>query len=264
MFYVVSKLFIFVFTPSNFIAFLVLGSALLLAFRTWHKAARHMMMIAAALLLICGFSPVGAWLSIPLEQRFQQPAAVGKVSGIILLGGYEDTAVAQARHAITVNESSDRLLEAIRLTHLHPDAKLVLSGAWATLLPNDVDATAPISAYLESIGVPRDRIVSEPRSRNTAENATFAHSILKPGAGDKFILVTSAYHMPRAVGAFRTAGMDVIPWPADYRTRGWSDAAVPFQSVVQGLERMDLASKEWLGLLAYWLTGRTSELFPSP
>lgn len=264
MFYVASKLFQLVFTPSNFIALMLLAGALLLAVGKWEKLARRLVVVAAILFALCGFSPLGAWLTIPLEQRFERPAVVGNVTGIILLGGYEDTSIATARRTITVNEASDRLLEAVLLLHAHPEAKLVLSGAWATLLPNDVDATASVVDFLTRSGIPRSRIVSEPRSRNTYENAVFSRRLLSPTPADRYVVVTSAYHMPRAIGAFRAAGMSVIGWPSDYRTRGWSDASSPFQFAIQGLERVDLAIREWLGLLAYWLSGRATALFPAP
>jgi uncharacterized SAM-binding protein YcdF (DUF218 family) len=76
--------------------------------------------------------------------------------------------------------------------------------------------------------------------------------------------VTSAYHLPRAVGAFRKAGFPVEPYPVDWRTRGTKDALRPFASVGDGLRRVDTAVREWVGLVAYWMTGRSSELFPAP
>lgn len=69
--------------------------------------------------------------------------------------------------------------------------------------------------------------------------------------------------MPRAVGVFRAAGFDVTAYPVDYRTRGWGDALRPFDSIPAGLARLDRAAKEWIGLLAYALTGRTNALFPA-
>ena len=70
--------------------------------------------------------------------------------------------------------------------------------------------------------------------------------------------------MPRAMGAFRRAGFDVEPWPVDYRTRGSADLTRPFDKVSEGLRRVDVSAKEWVGLLAYWLAGRTDSLLPGP
>jgi uncharacterized SAM-binding protein YcdF (DUF218 family) len=117
---------------------------------------------------------------------------------------------------------------------------------------------------LESFGIARNRIVAEDKSRNTVENALFSKAIAQPKPGDRWLLVTSAYHMPRSVGVFRKAGFPVEPYPVDWRVRGTSDIWAPFQTVSDGLRRTDTAVREWIGLVVYWLTGRSSELFPGP
>ena len=74
----------------------------------------------------------------------------------------------------------------------------------------------------------------------------------------------SAYHLPRAIGAFRKVGFMVEAYPVDWRTRGSEDLARVFSTLSEGLSRTDTAVHEWLGLVVYWLTGRSSELFPGP
>ncbi|MGA8158976.1 MAG: YdcF family protein, partial [Rhodoplanes sp.] len=108
------------------------------------------------------------------------------------------------------------------------------------------------------------RLIPEDRSRNTVENAVFSKELAAPKEGERWLLATSAYHMPRAIGAFRRAGFEVEAYPVDWRTRGPADAGRPFQSVADGLKRTDTAVREWVGLFVYWLTGRSSELFPAP
>ena len=104
----------------------------------------------------------------------------------------------------------------------------------------------------------------EGEARNTQENATYTAKLLGDGMSGRWVLVTSAYHMPRAVGIFRHNGFDVIPSPVDYRTRGVADLGRLFESIPAGLQRTDLAVKEWVGLIAYRLMGRTERLFPAP
>jgi DUF218 domain len=104
----------------------------------------------------------------------------------------------------------------------------------------------------------------EDRSRDTDENARQSKAIAQPRPGERWLLVTSAYHMPRAVGAFRRAGFAVEAYPVDWRTRGQQDFIQPFSSVSDGLKRLDTAAHEWVGLLVYWLTDRSSALFPGP
>jgi uncharacterized SAM-binding protein YcdF (DUF218 family) len=121
---------------------------------------------------------------------------------------------------------------------------------------------------LTALGVPREQLILEANARDTYENAVFLkdeltkQGLLDPGM--RWVLITSAYHMPRAMGAFRAAGFDVEAWPVDYRTRGEADLIRPFDKVSEGLRRVDTASREWAGLFAYWLRGRTDALFPAP
>ena len=109
-----------------------------------------------------------------------------------------------------------------------------------------------------------DRFIFEDASRTTYENAVWTLDMLKPTPGQRFLLVTSSFHMPRSIGAFRRAGFEVEAYPVDWRTRGWRDALQPFDRVSGGLSRADVAIHEWTGLIVYWLTGRSSELFPGP
>jgi uncharacterized SAM-binding protein YcdF (DUF218 family) len=118
------------------------------------------------------------------------------------------------------------------------------------------------------MGVAKDRLILEASARDTYENAVFLKEELTKqgdlGPGKRWILITSAHHIPRAIGAFRKAGFDVEPWPVDYRTRGKADLTRPFDKVSEGLRRVDVATREWAGLLAYWLRGRSDALFPAP
>jgi uncharacterized SAM-binding protein YcdF (DUF218 family) len=106
--------------------------------------------------------------------------------------------------------------------------------------------------------------VIESRSRTTRENALFSRRLVEPHEGERWLLVTSAWHMPRSVGCFRQAGFPVVPYPVDYRTRGPQDRWRTFSSLSEGLRRLDLATKEWIGLLGYRLAGYTDALFPGP
>jgi uncharacterized SAM-binding protein YcdF (DUF218 family) len=117
---------------------------------------------------------------------------------------------------------------------------------------------------LESFGIPYGRVLLEDRSRNTVENAVFSKAMAQPKPGERWLLVTSAFHLPRAMGIFRKAGFEVEAYPVDWRTRGWEDALRPFPTMGEGLRRADIAVREWVGLLMYWLTGQSTGLFPGP
>ena len=110
--------------------------------------------------------------------------------------------------------------------------------------------------------IDRSRIILENKSRNTAENAAFSKAIANPKPGERWVVITSAAHMPRAMGVFRAAGFDVEAYPVDWRTQRTGGPAIKW--FVRGLADIDDAAHEYVGLLVYWLTGRSSELFPGP
>ena len=224
----------------------------------------------AVLLLVAGLSPLGNALILPLEDRFPRadldtPPAP---TGFIVLGGAETPLIGSARNVPAVNEAAERLLEAVALSRKFPQAKFAISGGDAGMLYKSGPEAASTGAMLESMGIAQDRLILEPESRDTYENAANLKASLDKlgltGPGSRWLVITSASHMPRSIGVFRKVGLKVEPWPVDYRTRGTADLTRPFDKVSEGLRRVDAATHEWVGLVAYWLAGRTSSLFPAP
>jgi uncharacterized SAM-binding protein YcdF (DUF218 family) len=264
MFFTASKILGFFAIPSNLvIATGLLGVALLLT--RWARAGRFLLVASFVAIALFGLSPIGNALLIPLEQRFPPwDAAHGAPDGIIILGGVISPDVSAARNEVALNESAERLTEIAMLARRYPNARILFSGGSGALL-YDEGSEAPFALrQLEEFGIPRERILLEDRSRNTVENAVFSKDLARPGPGQRWLLVTSAYHLPRAIGVFRKFGFPVEPYPVDWRTRGSADVWRPFASAGDGLRRVDTAVREWVGLVVYWLTGRSSELFPAP
>lgn len=267
MFYTVSKVLTFLLQPSTFSVLLVAAGLVAMRWERRRRWGTRLAWLGVAGLFIAGVLPLGNWMVLPLEQRFADtgdPAADGPITGIIMLGGFEDGWVSKGRGGVTLNEAAERLTEGVRLALKHPQARVVFTGGVGGLLSGGTDASGPIGQLLQDWGVARDRIVLEGKSRNTHENALFTRDLVQPKPGERWVLVTSAYHMPRAMGVFRHAGFPVVPYPVDYRTYGPVDGMRLFERLGAGLERTDLAFKEWVGLAAYRLTGRTDELFPGP
>jgi len=217
------------------------------------------------LLLLAGFSPLGKIMLLTLSERFPAWHDPGRApDGIVVLGGAINPDLTVARGAPEIGAAAERMTTAAVLARRYPDAKLVLSGGNANPInPQSTEAEVG-RRFLESLGVARDRIVIENRSRTTFENARYTYNLLKPRPGQYWLVVTSAFHMPRAIGAFRAVGFDVHAYPVDWRSRGWRDAWIPFDSIGEGLEWVDLAAHEWIGLIGYRLAGRSSAFFPAP
>ena len=264
MFFVLSKIIGFFATPSNAIASIcILGIVLYLIGR--QQGGLRCLTTGVALLLLFGFSPAGSLLLLPLTERFPIWQGDGRdPDGIIVLGGAIDADVSAARGALETDSAAERVIAMLELARRFPQSKIVFSGGSGNLLADSVSEAPIAERLLEQFGVERSRIVLESLSRNTIENAIFTQRLLMPKPGERWLVVTSAFHMPRAIGTFRAIGFDVEAYPVDWRTRGWVDAGLPFDRISAGLGRTDVAVHEWIGLIAYWLTRRSSELLPGP
>jgi uncharacterized SAM-binding protein YcdF (DUF218 family) len=250
--------------PTNFLIEVSLLGALLLATR-WASLGRKILIASAVLLAICGFSPLGNWLMYPLEQRFPpEDATRGAPDGIVVLGGSIDPELSAAHGVAVVSAGADRVIAAAALARRYPNARVIYTGGSANLISGDAREADYAGAIFESLGVAKTRLFMERRSRNTLENAEFSKALVAPKAGERWLLVTSAFHMPRSVGVFRKAGFVVEPYPVDWRAGGRGDLFAFSNIAVDGLGRTDIAVREWIGLVAYRLSGKTSEFFPGP
>lgn len=262
MFFVAAKILGTLAEPSN--ALLVLLALGLLLRAAGRRFGSRLAGLAAMVLAVIAVLPVGAWLLAPLEDRFVRPdPPPDRVDGIILLGGAIDAALSADRGEPIVNACAERIIAFAALARRYPSARLVFAGGSSSLTNPDDREDVPTRAVLESLGVPPGRVLYENESRNTAENAAFALRLARPAPGEVWLLVTSASHMPRAVGTFRAVGWPVVAWPTDYRTPrqvGWR-LGLDF---ADHLQQVDLAAHEWFGLLAYHLSGRTGQFLPGP
>jgi uncharacterized SAM-binding protein YcdF (DUF218 family) len=263
MFFILSKTLGFFAVPSNLLmAVGLVGLALLLT--RFRRLASWLIVTSLVLIAFVGYSPLGHMLIVPLEDRFPPwDPAQGAPDGIVVLGGAIAPGISLARGAVALNDSAERITAAAELARRYPNARIIFSGGTASLFKGALEAPLAVKE-LEALGVAHDRITAEEQSRNTIENAVFSRLIAQPKPGERWLLLTSAFHMPRAIAAFRAAGFPVEAYPVDWRTRGPIDATAPFVSVIGGLGMTDFAVHEWVGLLVYRLTGQTAELFPAP
>jgi uncharacterized SAM-binding protein YcdF (DUF218 family) len=263
MFFVLSKTLGFFALPSNLLISIGLLGLVLLCTRLL-RLASWLLVTSIVLLAVAGFSPLGHLLMLPLEQRFPPwDASRGSPDGIVVLGGAISPNISLARGAVALNEAAERIAAAVELARRYPDARIIFSGGTGSLL--DAPAEAPVAIReFEALGIAHERITAEEQSRNTIENAVFSRLLAQPKPGERWLLVTSAFHMPRAIAAFRAADFTVEAYPVDWRTRGPIDATAPFASFTAGLTMTDTAVHEWVGLLVYRLTGSAMELFPAP
>jgi uncharacterized SAM-binding protein YcdF (DUF218 family) len=263
MFFALSKTLGFFAVFSNVMMTLGLAGAVLLLTRR-RRLGRNLIVASLLALAVAGWSPLGNWLMAALEDRFAPwDAGRGAPDGIVVLGGAISPELSAARGNIALNESAERMTVVADLARRYPAARIVFTGGSGRLLGGAAEADFVMPLF-ESFGIPRERVTLEGRSRNTAENARFSKDLAQPKPGERWLLVTSAYHMPRSVGVFRREGFAAEAYPVDWRTRGAADGLTPFTTLSAGLARTDAAAQEWVGLLVYWLTGQSAALWPAP
>jgi uncharacterized SAM-binding protein YcdF (DUF218 family) len=264
MFFIASKIFWFVAEPLSLaIGVGILG--ILLGFTRFARAGRALMAGALIALAAGLLTPLGALLLQPLEDRFPPPPAnIPEPAGIIVLGGAVDAERSEARGQFSLTSDGARMTMAVELARRYPAARLVFTGGRGTLLgEGPPEATSARKLWL-SLGVPEERMTFESKSRNTWENAVFTRDLVKPKPGEIWLLVTSAWHMPRSAGIFRHLGFDVIPYPVAFLTFGDERDFLLPTSVIDKAIMLDYSVREWIGLLAYRLAGKTDALFPAP
>ena len=264
MFFVLSKTVGVAILPTNFLLLLGLLGALLLLTR-FCSLGRKVVVLSIVLLSISAFSPLGNVLLYSLESRFPPwDAGRGAPDGIIVLGGPIDADISVAHNAPVIRSAADRIVAGAALARKYPNARVIFTGGSPNLVSNDAREADYAAMVFDNLGIDPSRLIVERRSRNTLENAEFSKALVNPKPGERWLLVTSAFHMPRSVGLFRKAGFPVEPYPVDWRTGDKSSLASFATVATDGLLRTDIAVREWIGLLAYRLTGKTDDLLPGP
>ena len=265
MFFVLSKTLGVMMLPTNFLLGLGVAGVLLLLTRK-ARLGRRLMVVSLVLLAFCGFSPFGSLLLYGLESRFPPwDASHGAPDGIVVLGGPIDADLSVAHDAPVIRSAPDRIVAAAMLAHRYPNARIVFSGGSPNLISNDAREADYAIRVFEGLGIDKARLIMERRSRNTLENALFSKELAAPKPGERWLLVTSAFHMPRSVGLFRKAGFDVEPYPVDWHVGTSLGEALSFSQVAGGgWGNTDASVREWMGLVAYRITGKTDALFPGP
>lgn len=241
-------------------AWIVLGAGLTLLalWCGWRRVGRISAFFTFAFVLLVAVVPVGDVLLRPLEERYPSSPTLPEITGIIVLGGGEEAGLSARWNQVVLGESAERFTGAMALARVKPEASVVFTGGSAALdnIGSVSRAHAAVAErFFTEQGLDPARLTLEGASRNTAENATLTHTLINPKPDETWVLVTSAFHMPRSVASFQAAGWEgIVPWPVDYRARslrggiGWE--------LARNMEVLNTAVREYIGLLAYKVTGR--------
>jgi uncharacterized SAM-binding protein YcdF (DUF218 family) len=261
--FVLSKIFWLVLNPGNLFAFFVICGSILL-FTRFRRTGRWFVSGAAAFIVLVGVFPIGGWMIENLENRFPaNPDIPEDIDGIVALGGTIHAHLTASRGQPALGDGGERLTELVYLARRYPNARLIFTGGSGALIDDSLREADAARQFFERMGLPDNRIVYERDSRNTLENAMFSQRLAGESASKgKWVLVTSAAHMPRAMGVFRKAGWNIQAFPVDFTTDGERRFRLGFHPI-SGLIGLNTATREWIGLLAYRILGRTSVFVPS-
>lgn len=252
--FIASRLLTFALQPLFWVLVLLLASLLL---AHWRPRTGQALGWVALLVLTLSFWTSGSEeLLRTLETRYPQPAPIDMEQqvGVVVLGGaLSDPALWTAHHQVGLNEHAERMTEAVAMLRRYPHLRLVFTGGIGNIAGTGPTEAVRAKAFFDAMGVDPARVVYEDRSRNTYENALHSAALSHVDKRQPWLLLTSAFHMPRAMGVFTHEGWNVTPWPVDYRTTpadGWFDF-----SLHSGPALWSLALHEWLGMVAYRMAG---------
>lgn len=261
LFFYISKLTWLLVSPDSLLLVLIILSLVLLNVGKT-KLAKFILSTASGFLIIIAFFPVGEWLLYPLESRFQtEPSLPDKVDGIIVLSGAENAELSHTWNQVELNAAVERDLTFIILGKQYPNAKHIFTGGSGSLTKQEYKGADVAKQLFEKLSFDTTKIIFERKSRNTYENIIYSKDLVKPKKNENWVLITTGWHMPRSVGIFCKAEWPVIPYPVDHQSNKENLFRIDFD-LANNLHELKTAIKEWLGLFAYYISGKTTSFLP--
>ena len=221
--------------------------------------------LSALILFVALFTSAGAVLTQGLEDRFPRAAADPvDLKCMVVLGGGFATEVTTVRGGYDLNAAGDRFVEALRLALKYPQARILVSGGDGTITGHDEGDAVIAERMFSAFGIDKSRLIEDRLSRTTYENAINTKALLASNGLSGCLLITSGFHMPRSMGIFRKLDIPVLPWPVDYRSGGNDTLRLDATQPWLNTELLGIAVREWIGLVGYYVAGRTATFYPAP
>jgi uncharacterized SAM-binding protein YcdF (DUF218 family) len=202
--------------------------------------------------------PLGGSMLARIEATYPAKPTLDRVDGIIVLGGGGNLGEWRRWGQLELGEGADRYTSALALSRQHPEAVIVFtggSGALRDALELEKSESELAQEFFAAQGIQAGRLILEGQSRNTAENAVLTLKLVQPKQDMKWVLITSAFHMPRAMRSFETSGWrNLTAYPVDYRTASFIDHTG--WNFERNLRNLNILTRELIGQLAYRFTSR--------
>lgn len=221
----------------------------------WFKAAKRLLVSLTLVSLMIALFPVGEWLFYPLEKQNLPAALPAHIDGIVVLGGGEQVGLTHAWQQTALGDGGERLTAMVMLANAYPEVPILFTGGSGRMIKQGTTGAKVAEDFALSMGLPKGRIILESKSRNTVENAVLSKQLMQPQDGQHWLLVTSAFHMPRSLAVFCKAHWPMQAYPVDYRSQKGNLLRIDWD-FSRHLSNLNQAFKEWLGLAAYKLTGK--------
>ena len=252
-----SKIIWAVFSPAHFIVILFILSFFLSQTNGLKSFIRG---LTAVFFVVALLFPIGDWALLPLEQCNSDQGMPMRVDGVFILGGGVNTRLSDQRHAIAFNDSSERIFALLKLLKQYPNAQFIYSGGSSSLKQNSIGEAEYVKQFLDDMAVRPQTMGFESQSRNTYEDALLNKEIYGKTPKQNWLLVTSAFHMPRSYGLFQKMGQKTetmfFPYPVDYKTGGQFKFELRMD-MLENLLKLDTAAHEYVGLLFNLLLKRS-------
>ena len=252
IYFIASKLLYHIIEPETWLSFMISSIALSLYYQRY-LIARYIAFISAILILVLGFIPIGMPFLIWLETRFPSNPEFQRIDGLIVLGGAEDPKGTSRWGQVQLNGAAERLTETLKIAKIYPNTKIIYTGGSNFLkkLGKTLSPSYAAEKFFIEQGISPSRLIFEREARNTAENAKLSYRIIEHKKDEKWILITSAYHMPRAMQSFTDAGWtNLVAYPVDFNSTDTCCDAI-YWNLSGNLQGLNTIIKEYVGLLVY-------------
>ena len=260
MSFYLSKIIWLILNPFNIFIFITLLS-IFLYFVKLRRLSLIIFLINFVFIALISFLPIGSYLIYNIEKEYHsyiQPPE--QVDGILILGGATNPILYNEYDQISLNGSSERLVESVFIIKKFDKAKVIFSGGSGIVNRPDFDHAQVAKSFYKKIGIEIDRIIFEDNSRNTYENIIYSKKIANPKLNENWLLITSASHMKRALLIADKNNWKLIPYAVDFKYIK-DFKLIPNLKLLTNLISFQHGSREWLGLVSYYLMGRTDKIF---
>ena len=260
MTFFLSKILWILFSPFNLILLLII-LAFIFSFFKFILCSRIFYLSALLLFLTTGAIPTGAFLMHQLEKNYYNKVSLpNTIDGILILSGATRPYLTKIHNQVTIKSNGERLIESVVLIKKYPKAKVIFAGGSNTILDYEFTHSEAAKIFYQNLGINLDRINFEDQSRNTYENIVFSKNIANPKVDENWVLVTSAFHLKRSINISEKISWNLIPYPTDFNQPKKFNWKFEY-NLLNNLVLFRQASHEWLGIIAYYLMGRTSKIF---